>query len=134
MVRAAECTEKDIMTTQSQPQFSVRPPVTKAAKESSTDRFQRIYRQIRERICLLHYPPGTVLNETALATEFGVSRTPLRRVLQQLNHEGLVEIKNGVGTIVTDINMKTFKDIYDLRGILRNTQVLLMISRRYSLI
>lgn len=90
----------------------------KAKKEKSADRYQRIYRCIRERICLLHYPPGTGLNETVLAAEFHVSRTPLRRVLQQLNHEGLLETKNGVGTIVTDINMKTFKDIYALRMLL----------------
>jgi DNA-binding GntR family transcriptional regulator len=42
----------------------------------------------------------------------------LRSVLQQLSHEGLLETKNGVGTIVTDINMKTFKDIYALRMLL----------------
>jgi DNA-binding GntR family transcriptional regulator len=85
------------------------------AKESSEKRYQRIYRQVRERICLLHYPPGTVLSEAALAAEFGVSRTPVRRVLQRLSFDGLVEIKNGVGTIVTDIDLKTFKDTYDLR-------------------
>ena len=84
-------------------------------KVSSSQRHERIYKLIRERICLLHYPPGTILSETELAAEFGVSRTPVRRVVQQLNFEGLVEIKNGVGTIVTDIDLKTFKDIYDLR-------------------
>ena len=84
-------------------------------KESSSQRHERIHKQIRERICLLHYPPGTILSETELAAEFEVSRTPVRRVVQQLNFEGLVEIKNGVGTIVTDIDLKTFKDIYDFR-------------------
>jgi DNA-binding GntR family transcriptional regulator len=84
-------------------------------RESTGERYQRIYKAIRERISLLNYPPGTVLSEAELAGEFGISRTPVRRVLQRLNHEGLVEIKNGVGTIVTDIDLKTFKDIYDLR-------------------
>lgn len=90
----------------------------KPNKEKSADRYQRIYKCIRERICLLYYPPGTGLNESELAAEFHVSRTPLRRVLQQLNHEGLLITRNGVGTIVTDINMKTFKDIYVLRMLL----------------
>lgn len=84
-------------------------------KESPDKRHERIYRTVRERISLLQYPPGTVLSEAELAAEFGVSRTPVRRVLQRLNFEGLVQIKNGVGTIVTDIDFKTFKDIYDLR-------------------
>ncbi len=95
--------------------------VKKRARETSSDRQRRMYESIRERISVLRYPPGMMLNESALAAEFGVSRTPLRRVLQQLNTEGLLEIKNGVGTIVTDIDMKTFKDIYDLRIVLADS-------------
>ena len=87
-------------------------------KETTEERQRRMYESIRERISILQYPPGMMLNESILANEFGVSRTPLRRVLQQLGYEGLVEIRNGVGTIVTDIDMKTFKDIYDLRILL----------------
>lgn len=96
-----------------------------AIKENSAARFERIYRTIRERISLLTYPPGSLLNETELAAEFGVSRTPLRSVLQRLFHEGLVNVTNGVGTRVTDIDMKTFKDIYDLRMILSENMGLL---------
>ncbi|MER9801171.1 GntR family transcriptional regulator [Mesorhizobium sp. M0142] len=80
-----------------------------------------MYDFIRRRIGILQYPPGMMINEMQLATEFGVSRTPLRRVLQQLSYEGLLEIRNGVGTRVTDIDMKTFKDIYDLRILLAET-------------
>lgn len=90
-------------------------PMQRARRESPAARYQRIYRAIRERISLLHYPPGTLLSESELAAEFRVSRTPVRRVLQRLEFEGLVTIKNGVGTIVTDIDLKTFKAIYDLR-------------------
>ena len=84
-------------------------------RETQSDRFDRIYKVVRERICLLEYAPGTLLNEGLLAHEFGVSRTPMRNVLQRLNYEGLLETRNGVGTIVTDVNFKTFKDIYELR-------------------
>lgn len=82
---------------------------------ASGDRFARIHAELRRRICLLDFPPGTVLSEVALAKEFEVSRTPIRRVLQRLEFEGLVQIKNGVGTIVTDIDLKTFKETYDFR-------------------
>ena len=47
-------------------------------------RFQALYRELRDRISLLQYPPGTALRESALADEFGVSRTPIRRALHQL--------------------------------------------------
>ena len=74
-----------------------------------------VYEQVRERICLLRYPPGTLLRETELAKEFSVSRTPIREVLQRLEVEDFVETKNGVGTIVTGVDFKAFKDVYDLR-------------------
>lgn len=80
-----------------------------------SQRFNRIHEELRQRICLLDYPPGTVLSEVELAREFNVSRTPVRRVLHKLEYEGLLQIKNGVGTIVTDIDLKTFKETYDLR-------------------
>ena len=41
--------------------------------------------------------------------------------MQKLKHEGLVTIKNGVGTIVTGIDMKELKDIYDIRMMLIGT-------------
>ncbi len=84
-------------------------------RESQAERFERIYVAIRERICLLEYPPGTLLNEALLADEFEVSRTPVRNVLQRLNYEGLLETRNGVGTIVSEVDIKTFRDIYELR-------------------
>ena len=83
--------------------------------ETAAQRFERLHGEMRKRICLLHYPPGAVLSEITLAEEFGVSRTPIRRVLHKLEFEGLVQIKNGVGTMVTDIDLKTFKETYDLR-------------------
>ena len=88
---------------------------TKKAGESAEQRHARIYKTIRERISLLEYQPGTALSEVELAREFNVSRTPIRRVLQRLHHEGLTDARNGVGTIVKDIDLKTFKEIYDLR-------------------
>ncbi len=42
-------------------------------------RFERIYTLLRERICLLDYPPGMRLREEDLAEEFDTSRTPIRR-------------------------------------------------------
>lgn len=88
---------------------------TTQRRESQAERFDRIYKEIRGRICLLEYEPGTLLNEGLLAEEFGVSRTPVRNVLSRLNYEGLVETRNGVGTMVSEVDIKTFKDIYELR-------------------
>lgn len=59
---------------------------------------------IRERICLKAGADEMLLHEGELATEFGVSRTPIRQVLQMLAYESLVETRSGVGTIVTPLH------------------------------
>lgn len=80
-------------------------------KNTATD----IFETLRQRICLLDYLPGTVLREAALAKEFGISRTPIRAVLQKLEHSALVAVRDGVGTIVTDLDATELKDIYEMR-------------------
>src|SRR5262245_892779 len=81
----------------------------------SRERFERIYRTIRDRICLIEYEPGARLAEEELAREFGVSRTPLRRVLSRLEGEGLLESRHGVGTFVIDVDLETLIPVYRLR-------------------
>lgn len=81
----------------------------------SRERYERIYLAIRDRICLLEYEPGQRLAEEDLAREFGVSRTPVRRVLSRLETEGLLESRHGVGTFVTDVDLARLLPVYRLR-------------------
>lgn len=81
----------------------------------AADRHLRLYTELRARICLLDYPPGMRLSEEQLAAEFGISRTPLRRVLARLEDEGLVQSRHGVGTLVTEIDLREMAQVYDLR-------------------
>jgi DNA-binding GntR family transcriptional regulator len=74
-----------------------------------------IYQTIRDRICFFDYPPATLLKESELAEEFGVSRTPIRQILQRLEAERLVEVRDGVGTIVTGVDFRRLKEVYELR-------------------
>jgi DNA-binding GntR family transcriptional regulator len=78
-------------------------------------RFDRMYAEIRRRICMLDYPPGMRLSEEAMAREFGISRTPLRRVLGRLETEGLVQSVHGVGTMVTDSSIDELTQVFRLR-------------------
>lgn len=87
-------------------------PQTSAAELS---RPGEIYDELRERIALLIYPPGTFLSENKLAAEFGVSRTPIRQVLQRLEFDGLVEIKHGVGTLVSPLDFEYLAQVYAVR-------------------
>jgi len=79
------------------------------------NRFARMHDEIRTRICLLDYAPGMRLSEETLAAEFGVSRTPLRRVLGRLEDEGLLNSMHGVGTFVTDVDIAQLAQTYRLR-------------------
>lgn len=76
---------------------------------------EAIYLELRDRICLLGYPPGAMLSENALAEEFGVSRTPIRQALQRLEFDGLVVSRHGVGTMVTTVDLQYLKEVYALR-------------------
>jgi DNA-binding GntR family transcriptional regulator len=81
----------------------------------SRERFERIYKTIRDRICLLEYQPGERLGEEELARAFHVSRTPIRRVLSKLESEGLLESRHGVGTFVTDVDIDALAQVFRLR-------------------
>jgi DNA-binding GntR family transcriptional regulator len=81
----------------------------------SRERFERLHRTIRDRICLFEYPPGGRLSEEELAEEFAISRTPVRRVLGRLEAEGLIEARHGVGHIVTSVRIEELQQIYQLR-------------------
>tara|TARA_R110000787_G_scaffold137458_2_gene250236 strand:- start:6617 stop:7297 length:681 start_codon:yes stop_codon:yes gene_type:complete len=81
-------------------------------------RITAIYQDIRYRICTNRCPPGTLLSEEELAKEYSVSRSPIRRVCSMLEHEGLVEIKHGIGTLVTRIEPEQLADVYAVRKVL----------------
>lgn len=78
-------------------------------------RAENIYQTLRNRICTNRIPPDTLLREEELAAEFGVSRSPIRKVLAKLEHEGLVEVRHGVGTHVTQIDPDALIEIYRAR-------------------
>ena len=83
--------------------------------DTTAFRNQTVYQTLRSRICLLDYPPNSRLSEESLAAEFGMSRTPLRRVLARLEDEGLVQSQHGVGTLVTDVDIAEMRHVYELR-------------------
>jgi DNA-binding GntR family transcriptional regulator len=82
---------------------------------TARERIDSIHHLLRERICLLEYAPLSVLRESHLADEFRCSRTPVREAIKRLQFEGLVTSKNGVGTIVTEADFESLKDVYAMR-------------------
>ncbi len=76
---------------------------------------EQIYRDLRERICLLDFEPGEKLTEQSLAAHYGVSRTPIRQVLDRLEHERLVVQRPGTGASVAIIDSKEIRDVWAVR-------------------
>lgn len=59
-------------------------------------------------------PPGTRLEEPALAERFGVSRTPVREALQRLSASGLVELKPRRGTQVLNPSLTRMVEMFEV--------------------
>src|SRR3981081_775048 len=51
----------------------------------------RVHHELKRRLTLWEYLPGTRMGEEALAAEFGVSRTPVRDALRRPEQEGFLE-------------------------------------------
>ena len=78
----------------------------------------RVFQRLREDILSGKYKEHDELRENTLGKELGVSRTPVREALRQLELEGLVTIVPNKGAYVTGISSKDIRDIYILRSML----------------
>ena len=78
----------------------------------------RVFQKIREDILNGKYKENDELRENAIGKELGVSRTPVREALRQLELEGLVTIIPNRGAYVTGISHKDIWDIYVIRSML----------------
>lgn len=74
----------------------------------------RLREQIEEQIATGQLPPGSALDEVALATQFGVSRTPVREALIQLTAEGLVELRPRRGAVVASVGPARLLEMFEV--------------------
>lgn len=74
----------------------------------------RVADALRGRLLTGALQPGTVLSQSDIATEYGVSRIPVRDALHILATEGLVEL--GVSSaVVTRLSIAELQELYELR-------------------
>lgn len=83
-----------------------------------------VHEQLREDIQWMRIAPGSALDEVALASDYGVSRTPIREALLLLATEGFVHFLQNRTTIVAPVslhNQAAFLDTFILlsRGLVR---------------
>jgi DNA-binding GntR family transcriptional regulator len=79
---------------------------------------QAVADAVRTRIITGELPAATRIDQDALATEFSVSRMPVREALRQLGAEGFVTIVPHRGAIVTALSPAEVEEIYEIRAAL----------------
>ncbi len=77
-------------------------------------RSERLREIIEERIATGVYLPGHQLDETELATEFEVSRTPVREALMQLAFAGLIDMQPRRSAVVAEISPQRLCEMFEV--------------------
>jgi DNA-binding GntR family transcriptional regulator len=70
------------------------------------------YDNLKHKVLALQLAPGMTLDETALAREHGLSRTPLREVLQQLAGEGYLTLAANRSAQVSSMDLATMRNFF----------------------
>lgn len=79
---------------------------------------QQVSMKLREAILNRTFRPGQRLLERELCEMTGVSRTPVREALRQLEAEGLVMMVPNHGPVVRVVSAREAADLYEVRGVL----------------
>ena len=82
--------------------------------------YEQVAERLRGRILAHTVSPGSWIDEQALATEYGISRTPLREALKVLAAEGLVTMKLRRGAYVTEVSERDLAEVFHLLALLES--------------
>jgi DNA-binding GntR family transcriptional regulator len=91
--------------------------------------WQRVHRVLSDEILSNRLPPGTVLQEVALAQSLGVSRGPVREAIGRLASEGLVRVRPRRGAVVASLTREEFLEAYQVREALEVMAIRLAVKR-----
>ena len=77
-----------------------------------------IVSHIAEAIITGKFVSGSRLQERELSTQLGISRTPLREALLELDFLGLITLNYYRGAIINNFDAKDLADVYNIRALL----------------
>jgi DNA-binding GntR family transcriptional regulator len=78
----------------------------------------RVYESLKRRIIDCELVPGLPINEADFASELGVSKTPVREALRQLETDGFVENVPGRGSTISHLTPLDIREILEIREII----------------
>lgn len=76
------------------------------------DRKQACVDDLKQQILSLILPPGSDLDESSLSQTYGMSRTPLREVLQRMAGDGYVTLTQNRGAKVVSMDLPTMRTFF----------------------
>jgi DNA-binding GntR family transcriptional regulator len=85
---------------------------------------EQVYEYLREQMHKGEIKPGSVINMDETSKKLGISKTPLRDALIQLEMEGFVTILPRRGVYVNVLTLQDIKDYYQVIGALESTALL----------
>lgn len=99
------------------------PDTTPAPAAGLGKRADEAYARIHQDIASFRRVPGDRFTENDIATQLGMSRTPVRQALFRLRDEGFVEVLFRSGWRVLPFDFARFEQLYELRRVLEITSV-----------
>jgi DNA-binding GntR family transcriptional regulator len=81
----------------------------------------QVYKYLREEIRSRNLQPGSVINMDATSKKLGISKTPLRDALIQLEMEGFVTIAPRKGIYVNGLTIDEVREYYHVIGALESS-------------
>jgi DNA-binding GntR family transcriptional regulator len=106
-----------------------------SARQGSSQRIEslgvqeRVLGALRSAIIRGDHEPGVALSEVALAQSYGISRTPVREALKQLQVEGLVQVVPRVGTFVAAPSRRDVVELFQVKEVLEGLGARLLAMR-----
>jgi DNA-binding GntR family transcriptional regulator len=85
---------------------------------------EQVYEHLRSSIEAGALQPGTFLDQNRISAELGISRTPLRDALIQLDLEGFVEVLPRRGVRVRQLTLDDVRHLYEIIGALEGAALL----------
>ena len=85
---------------------------------------EQVYEYLRSQMEKGKIRPGSTINMDETSRKLGVSKTPLRDALLQLEMEGFISILPRRGVVVNPLTLEDIKEYYEIIGSLESTALL----------
>lgn len=112
--------DKDKRTTSNRSAFETKILSLNVALPATSSLGTRVYEFLREQLRSEKLKPGTEIQTAELAKILGVSKTPLRDALIQLQSEGFLRILPQRGVMINSLDTKELQELVQVLGALES--------------